>query len=147
MITVRIAHARPWPGYVGDGKALNLTVWVRCAPAVRLATMSARIASTCPSRPRGAPAARPDRAARAALTASSGSCPCGAVLPVGAVHLDDPDAGRGDIAGQAAISVRAWARPPTCAVKRATEVGGLHRALVAALRGWEREQGWALARR
>jgi hypothetical protein len=24
MITVRIAHARPWPGYVGDGKAINL---------------------------------------------------------------------------------------------------------------------------
>jgi hypothetical protein len=24
MITVRIAHARPWPGYVGDGKVINL---------------------------------------------------------------------------------------------------------------------------
>jgi len=24
MITVRIAHARPWPGYVGDGKIINL---------------------------------------------------------------------------------------------------------------------------
>jgi hypothetical protein len=48
-------------------------VWVRCARAVRLATISARIASTWPSRPRGAPDARPDKAALAALTASSGS--------------------------------------------------------------------------
>ena len=41
--------------------------------ALRLATISARIASTAPSRPFGAPRARPDCAARAALTASSGS--------------------------------------------------------------------------
>jgi hypothetical protein len=40
--------------------------------ALRLATISARIASTAPSRPLGAPRARPDCAARAALTASSG---------------------------------------------------------------------------
>ena len=50
-----------------------LIAWVRCARAVRLATISARMASTWPSRPRGAPDARPDRAALAALTASSGS--------------------------------------------------------------------------
>ena len=28
MITVRIAHARRWPGYVGDGKSLNLAFLV-----------------------------------------------------------------------------------------------------------------------
>jgi tetratricopeptide (TPR) repeat protein len=50
-----------------------LIVWVRSERAVRLATISARIASTAPSRPLGAPRARPDCAARAALTASSGS--------------------------------------------------------------------------
>ena len=78
-------------------------VWVRSARALRLATISARIASTAPSRPFGAPRARPDCAARAALTASSGSdLPCPApVLPVRAVHLHDPDTGRGDVAGQA----------------------------------------------
>jgi hypothetical protein len=40
-----------------------------------LATISARIASTAPSRPLGAPQARPDKVARAPLTASSGSSP------------------------------------------------------------------------
>jgi hypothetical protein len=68
-----------------------------------LATIRARIASTAPSRPFGAPPARPDWAARAALTASSGpglALPA-AVLAVGAVDLDDPDAGGGDMAGQA----------------------------------------------
>ena len=54
-----------------------LIVWVRSPRALRLATISARIASTAPSRPFGAPRARPDCAARAALTASSGSdLPC-----------------------------------------------------------------------
>ena len=43
------------------------------AAALRLATISARMASTAPSRPLEAPRARPDWAARAALTASSGS--------------------------------------------------------------------------
>ncbi len=50
-----------------------LIVWVRSERALRLATISARIASTAPSRPFGAPRARPDWAARAALTASRGS--------------------------------------------------------------------------
>src|SRR5262249_32589191 len=71
--------------------------------AVRLATMSARIAPAWPSRPFGSPAARPDWAARAALTASSGpglALPA-PVLAVRTVHLHDPDAGRGEIAGQA----------------------------------------------
>src|SRR5260370_15079978 len=47
-------------------------VWVRPPAALRLATISARIASTAPSRPFGAPQARPDWAALAALTASPG---------------------------------------------------------------------------
>ncbi len=50
-----------------------LMAWVRSERALRLATISARIASTAPSRPFGAPLARPDCAARAALTASRGS--------------------------------------------------------------------------
>jgi hypothetical protein len=50
-----------------------LIAWVRSERALRLATISARTASTAPSRPFGAPRARPDWAARAALTASSGS--------------------------------------------------------------------------
>jgi hypothetical protein len=69
-----------------------LIVWVRWARAVRLATIGAPIASTWPSRPRGAPDARPDRAARAALTASSGPglAPAAAVLPAGPVHPGRP---------------------------------------------------------
>ncbi|HEX7270095.1 MAG TPA: hypothetical protein VF256_22095 [Streptosporangiaceae bacterium] len=56
-----------------------------------------------PSRPFGAPRARPDWAARAALTASSGPglTPTAPVLAVRAVHLHDPDASRTDVAGQA----------------------------------------------
>jgi hypothetical protein len=50
-----------------------LMAWVRSDRALRLATISARTASTAPSRPFGAPRALPDCAARAALTASSGS--------------------------------------------------------------------------
>ena len=90
-----------------------LIVWVRSERALRLATISARIASTVPSRPFGAPRARPDCAARAALTASSGSdLPCPApVLAVRAVHLHHPDAGPGDVAGQAS-AVAAGALDP-----------------------------------
>jgi len=79
-----------------------LIVRVRSPAALRLATISARIASTAPSRPFGAPRARPDCAARAALTASSGSdLPCRRrswrserSTPA------DPDACCGDVAGQ-----------------------------------------------
>jgi hypothetical protein len=80
-----------------------LIAWVRSLRALRLATISTRIASTAPSRPFGAPQARPDWAARAALTASSGpglALPA-AVLPAGAAGLHDPDADGGDMAGQA----------------------------------------------
>jgi hypothetical protein len=51
----------------------------------------------------GAPAARPDCAARAALTASSGPglAVAAAVLPVSPDCLDDPDPGRGHVPGQA----------------------------------------------
>jgi len=67
-------------------------VRVRSPAALRLATISARIASTAPSRPLGAPRARPDWAARAALTASSGpDLPLpAAVLAVRTAHLHDP---------------------------------------------------------
>jgi len=80
--------------------------WVRSLRALRLATISVRIASTAPSRPFGTPAARPDCAARAALTASSGSdsplpVPVLPVLPVRAVYLHDPHARRGQVPGQA----------------------------------------------
>src|SRR5690348_18269857 len=80
-----------------------LIAWVRSWRALRLATISARIASTAPSRPRGAPDALPDSAARAALTASSGSGLAlpGPVLPVRTVHLHDTHPGRGQVAGQA----------------------------------------------
>jgi len=77
-------------------------VWVRSARALRLAPINARMASTAPSRPFGAPRARPDWAARAALTASSGpglALPA-PVLAVAAVHFHDPDTGGGDVAGQ-----------------------------------------------
>jgi hypothetical protein len=80
-----------------------LIVWVRSERAVRLATISARIASTAPSRPFGAPRARPDWAARAALTASSGpDLParrrsCRSLRP----RLHHPDPGRGHVPGQA----------------------------------------------
>src|SRR5207248_1859095 len=78
-------------------------VWVRSARALRLAAISARIASTAPSRPFGAPRARPDWAARAALTASSGpglALPA-PVLPAGAVDPGDPDAGGRQVPGKA----------------------------------------------
>src|SRR5215510_3717027 len=79
-----------------------LIVWVRCARAVRLATIRARIASTCPSRPRGAPgrtaglrgAGGADRVQRIGLARPA------PVLPVRAVHLDDPDPGRGYVPRQ-----------------------------------------------
>ena len=49
----------------------RLMAWVRSLRALRLATISARIASTAPSRPFGAPLARPDCAARAALSGTT----------------------------------------------------------------------------
>ena len=58
-----------------------------------MATTKALIASTLPSLVLPAPWARPDRAARAASTASAGpTCPYAARLAVGPVHLDDFDA-------------------------------------------------------
>src|SRR5258708_39937292 len=87
-----------------------LIAWVRSLRALRLATISARIASTAPSRPFGAPRARPDCAARAALTASSGSDlpAAAAVLPVRPVHLDDPDTSGCHVPGEAgAVAARA----------------------------------------
>jgi hypothetical protein len=73
--------SRPEPGKPGPqlaraGQDQRPGLAVRLGPlvaALRLTTISDRIASTAPSRPFGAPDARPDCAARAALTASSGS--------------------------------------------------------------------------
>jgi hypothetical protein len=77
--------------------------WVRSPAALRPSAVSARIAPAAPSRPLDAPQARPDWAARAALTASSGVglALAAAVLPAGTAGLHDPDASRGDVAGQA----------------------------------------------
>ena len=73
----RVNRARRSSGPVRTRALAWLIVRVRSPAALRLATISARIASTAPSRPFGAPRARPDWAARAALTASSGSdLPC-----------------------------------------------------------------------
>ncbi len=73
----RVNRARRSSGPVRTRALAWLIARVRSPAALRLATISARIASTAPSPPFGAPAARPDCAARAALTASSGSdLPC-----------------------------------------------------------------------
>ncbi len=72
-VLCRANRARMSSGPVRTRALAWLMVWVRSLVALRLATISARIASTAPSRPLGAPRARPDCAARAALTASSGS--------------------------------------------------------------------------
>ena len=56
----RANRARRSSGPVTIRDRAWLMVWIRSERAVRLATISARIASTCPSRPFGAPAARPD---------------------------------------------------------------------------------------
>ena len=53
-----VNRARMSSGPVRISARAWLIVWVRWARAVRLATISARIASTAPSRPRGAPDAR-----------------------------------------------------------------------------------------
>src|SRR6185437_12065606 len=98
----RVNRARSSSGPVRSSALAWLTVRVRSPAALRRATISARIASTAPSRPLGAPRARPDCAARAALTASSGpglALPA-PVLPVRAGCLDHPDPGCGDVAGQ-----------------------------------------------
>ena len=79
-----------------------MIAWVRSERALRLATISARTASTAPSRPFGAPRAWPDWAARAAPTGSSGSDFLDGAGPVGrTAYLDDLDAGGRQVAGQA----------------------------------------------
>jgi hypothetical protein len=68
-----------------------------------LATISARIASTWPSRPRGAPggAAGQGRPGGADRVQRVGLALAAAVLPLRAVDLDDADPGCGDVPGQA----------------------------------------------
>jgi hypothetical protein len=104
VVADHAAGPGPQRGQLGDqpGGGLPGEPGADVARAVRLATISARIASTWPSRPRGDPDARPDRAALAALTASSGPglALAAPVLPVRAVHPGDPDPSRGDMTGQ-----------------------------------------------
>src|SRR3984957_10121708 len=64
-------RARRSSGPVRIRARARLMAWVRSLRALRLATISARIASTAPSRPFGAPLARPDCAARAALSGTT----------------------------------------------------------------------------
>ena len=95
-------RARRSSGPVSTRARAWLMVRVRSPAALRRATIRVRIASTAPSRPLGAPRARPDCAARAALTAFQRvrlALPA-PVLPVRTVHLDDPDARCGDVPGQ-----------------------------------------------
>ena len=99
----RANRARRSSGPVRISERAWLMAWVRSLRALRLATISARIASTAPSRPLGAPAARPDCAARAALTASSGSDlplrrrSCRSARSTSTTRI----AGRGQVPGQA----------------------------------------------
>src|SRR6185437_8608644 len=99
----RANRARRSSGPVTIRALAWLIVWVRSERALRLATISARIASTAPSRPLGRATgpARLGRPGRADRIQRIGLALPAAVLAVGAVHLDDPDAGRSDVAGQA----------------------------------------------
>ena len=98
-----VKRARRSSGPVTIRALAWLIVWVRSAAALRRATISARIASTAPSRPFGCAAGpaglggpgRADRVQRVRLALPA------AVLAVGAADLDDPDTGGGDVAGQA----------------------------------------------
>src|SRR6266516_1183746 len=98
-----VNRARTSSGPVKIRARAWLMAWVRCARAVRLGDHQR------PDRPghaitsSGRPDARPDWAARAALTASRGPglARPPAVLPVRAVHPGNPDPGRGDVPGQA----------------------------------------------
>jgi hypothetical protein len=71
-----------------------LIVWVRCARAVRLATISARIASTCPSRSAAhRPPARTGQRARRSPHPAGRTCPSGsgrAHAMVSRWHLSGP---------------------------------------------------------
>jgi len=71
--------------------------------AERRAIINTRIASTLPSLLLAEPVAVPDRAARAAATASTGSdLPLSMPgLTVGSINLYDTDTGPGQVAGEA----------------------------------------------
>ena len=107
-------RARRSSGPVRTRALAWLIVRVRSPAALRLATISARMASTAPSRPfeRRGPAGlggpgSADRVQRVGLALPA------AVLPVRTVHLDDPDAGRGDVAGQPGAVTTGPLDPPT----------------------------------
>ena len=61
VTAIRNVVTRMSSGPVTSSALAWLMVWVRSERALRLATISARIASTAPSRPLGAPQARPDK--------------------------------------------------------------------------------------
>src|SRR5215472_10344158 len=98
----RANRARRSSGPVTIRERAWLMVWIRPERAVRLAAISARIASTWPSRPFGTPAARPDWAAPGGADRIQriGLARPAPVLPAGTIHLNHPDAGRGDVPGQ-----------------------------------------------
>jgi hypothetical protein len=73
-----------------------------------LATISARIASTAPSRPLGAPAARPDCAARAALTAGPQRGRIGWSGGLGTDFFVDPDGTVGILLTQVEMDEDMW---------------------------------------
>ena len=105
-------RARRSSGPVRTRDLAWLMVWVRSARALRLATISARIASTAPSRPFGAPRARPDWAARAALMHPAGrTCPAGAGPGGRSGPPRRPGCRPRDVAGQA-CAVAAGALDP-----------------------------------
>jgi len=85
-----------------------LIVWTRSERALRVATISARIASTAVAALRRAPGP----AGLGGPGGADGIQRIGLALPAtvltaGTVDLDDPDAGRGDVAGQArAVATR-----------------------------------------
>src|SRR5215471_16550390 len=99
----RTNRARSSSGPVMISARAWLIAWARSWRALRLATISARIASTAPSRPRGAPRrpprpGSPRRAGRIQRVRLALPRP---VLPVWAVHLHHPHPGCRQIAGQA----------------------------------------------
>src|SRR5215472_10146483 len=99
----RANRARRSSGPVTIRDRAWLMVWIRSERAVRLATMSARIASTWPSRPfrlAGRPAGLGGPGGADGIQRVGLALPA-PVLPVAAVHLHDPDPRRGEVPGQA----------------------------------------------
>jgi hypothetical protein len=99
----RANRARRSPGPVKISARAWLIVWVRSARALRLATISARIASTAPSRPFGAPDRPPRlRSSRGAHGIERiGLTRPAPVLAVGTIDFNNPDTRGCHMPGQA----------------------------------------------